>query len=296
MEKVLVVDDCDDVRCLLELCITAAGYDVVQAENGRQALEISGKLNPSVIILDVMMPEMNGIEVCERIREESAGVVQPYIIMLSVRGETADKVAGLGIGADSYLSKPFDPEELVAHIRVGLRIHEERANAFYDPLTRLFNRRGLERILAREIDRRHRHNSPLSFVMMDLDKFKSVNDTFGHSAGDAVIETFAELLQTTSRDCDFPFRWGGEEFALILADTNLQGATRVAERLRDAVERHEFPQVKSMTCSFGVAEHLAGETMDSLFHRTDAALYRAKLDGRNAVRPSDVVPLSKQAV
>ena len=290
MSKILIVDDCPDVLVLLDLCISADGHEVLQATNGHQALDLAKKNNPAVIILDVTMPGMNGIEVCKRIRQDSFSVTQPYIIMLSAKSATNDKVTGLDKGSDAYLCKPFVPAELVAQLRVGLRIFEERKNALSDPLTLLLGRRALDVMLPKAVARGNRKGSSLSFAMIDIDHFKAVNDAYGHATGDAVLTAFGGLFTNISRTSDLPFRWGGEEFSWLLFDTDLTGAAIAAERLRAAVKTHVFPSVHKISCSIGIAALSHQESAESLCHRADEALYQAKTNGRDRVEFSKVTP------
>jgi diguanylate cyclase (GGDEF)-like protein len=295
MATILIVDDCPEMRSLLKLCVPPNCHRVFEAADGLQALALIEKCRPDVVVLDVMMPGMDGIELCDRIRDDSPGPIMPYIIMLSAKNDTIDKVSGLDSGADAYLCKPCDPSEIKAHLRLGLRTFEERSASLTDTLTELFGRRAFDAMLEHAIARNNRHNSPLCMVMIDIDLFKAVNDTYGHSAGDAVLVTFSELFREQSRDCDLPFRWGGEEFAWLLSDTKLQGAAVATERLRTVIENHDFPYVGSLTVSIGVAELCPLESAVSLCRRADEALYRAKSDGRNCVELCQILPLAEEA-
>lgn len=286
MATVLIVDDSADVRELLSIWVAADGNEVLEAATGEEALELVEQHQPGIVILDVMMPRMSGIEACERIRAQPSGVIA-YIIMLSAKSETADKISGLETGADAYLTKPFEPAEVIAQLHVGLRTVEERRNAILDPLTGLFGRRAFDLMLDRTIARSNRHRSPLSLVVVDIDHFKAVNDTHGHAAGDEVLADFADMLRQHCRDSDLPFRWGGEEFAWLLSETDTAGAMVAAQRFRAAVEFHRFPKAGRLTVSAGITEFRSGDTPEDLFKRADAALYRAKSNGRNRVESSE---------
>lgn len=282
MARILLVDDHSDIRDLLRLHLSMEGHEIQEAGNGREAVDIAGKDCPDVMILDVMMPEMNGFEALEHIRANPA-YAAVYVIMLSAKGEIKDKVSGLDTGADAYLTKPFQPEELKAQVRAGLRTVENRRQAMYDGLTGLFNRRAFDDMLQRELASAERYGRPLSVVMIDLDHFKAVNDTYGHDAGDAVLKDLAELLRSASRPSDLPCRWGGEEFAWLLPETNLEGGVLAAERLRTAVEAHTFPEVEHLTASLGVTVASGTEMAEAFCKRADEALYLAKMNGRNRV-------------
>ena len=282
MSSVLLVDDYDKIREMLRLHLELAGHEVDEAENGALALEAIEAAVPDVVILDVMMPVMDGVETCRRIRN-SGRYAALYVIMLTAKSETSDKVNGLDVGADAYLTKPVAPEELLAHVRVGARTVKDRRLALYDPLTELFNRRAFDTMLEREIAEWSRYQRPLSLVMLDLDHFKKVNDTHGHDAGDAVLKDLAALLRDSCRPSDVACRWGGEEFVWLMPETDLADAQLAAERLRAAIESHAFQGAGRMTASFGVTSAIEDDTAQPLIKRADEALYAAKEGGRNRV-------------
>ena len=282
MAKILIVDDNTAIRDVIKIHLMMAGHEVIEAENGRQGVEMATEHQPDLVILDVMMPEMDGMEACSQIRTDPA-CAAVYVIMLSARGETSDKVDGLNTGADAYLTKPFEPDELIAQVNAGLRTAEDRRQAMYDLLTGLFNRRAFDDLMHRELSLRDRHGHGLSMVMIDLDHFKAVNDTYGHHAGDAVLRELADILREVCRPSDLPCRWGGEEFACLLPQTDLENALKVGERLRAAIEAHDFPEVGKVTASLGISQAGPEENEESFCKRADEALYRAKEGGRNRI-------------
>lgn len=282
MTTILVVDDQLDVRNLVSLHVRNAGYDCLHAKNGSEALQVIEENEPDVIVLDVMMPVMDGIETCRRIRN-SGRHSAIYIIMLSAKSETVDKVDSLDIGADSYLTKPFVPDELLAQIRAGLRIVKDRHSAMIDPLTGLFNRRSFDSFLGLEKAENDRYHKAFSLAFLDIDHFKLINDEHGHDVGDLVLQDLAELIRANARPSDLPCRWGGEEFAWLMPNTDLQEATIAANRLRAAIARYRFRGVGSMTASMGVAVARRDEEISELVKRADEALYLAKNAGRNRV-------------
>ena len=282
MAKILIVDDSPDIRTVLTMQLRLDGHEVLEAENGSLGVKAATELGPDLVILDVMMPEMNGLDACRLICAEPA-CAAIYVIMLSAKGDTDDKVSGLDIGADSYMTKPFDPDELNAQIRAGLRTVENRRQAMYDTLTGLFNRRSFDDLMARELASLERSGSDLSLVMIDLDHFKAVNDTHGHDAGDGVLRDSAEILRNVCRPRDLPCRWGGEEFVWLMPETDLEGAAQAAERLRADIEAHSFEKVGTLTASLGVAQAKNGDSAEQVNKRADEALYRAKDGGRNRV-------------
>jgi two-component system cell cycle response regulator len=240
-----------------------------------------------------MMPVMDGLELCNKIRQnEKPGYT--YLIILTAKGRKEDVLEGLEAGADDYLVKPFDREELRCRIKIGERIiNLERrilllANT--DALTGLLNRRAFMQRMEAEMERASRENNPLCLIIADLDHFKSVNDHYGHQAGDLVLQKFAEQLSASSRQYDFSGRYGGEEFAICFPGLDGLNVTSVAERMRKGVEEMRIPtadqsQHIQITASFGVAYlRLAGqETLTSIIARADDALYKAKSKGRNCV-------------
>jgi diguanylate cyclase (GGDEF)-like protein len=294
--RVLVVDDDHVYRGVLEQLLKAAGYSVETAENGREALEKIQTARPEVVVTDSVMPTMDGLTLC-RLIKGNHGIRSTYVIILSSHGETSAKVTGLDLGADDYLVKPVEPIELKARVRSGLRLHRalrelatknellERL-ALTDPLTRLANRRAFEESLATEVARTGRHGKHLSLLFLDLDRFKDVNDTYGHVTGDEVLAGFADLLRRFGRRGDLAARIGGEEFAVLLPHTTKANAMIVAERIRRAVEETPFGRARvAVTVSIGVAElPEEGEMQESSFvELADGALYRAKAGGRNRV-------------
>lgn len=282
MMKVLIVDDQPELRHVLRICLSAVGLEILEAGNGEKALAAIKEHSPEIIILDVMLPDLNGFEVCSRIRQTTPGT-SAYVIMLSARTETTHRVSGLESGADAYLTKPFEPQEIMAQLRVGIRAVENRKSFLTDPLTGILGRRAFDTLLDQSIARCHRHQVPLSLGMIDIDNFKTVNDTGGHSAGDKVLREFAGLLRQEARDSDLYFRWGGEEFSWLFSDTDLTGARIAAERFRELVAKREFSGIGNITVSIGLAALVAGEPGASLCARADAALYRAKTEGRNRI-------------
>lgn len=264
--------------------LTLDGHEVIEADMGIKGLELIKSEKPEVVVLDVMMPEMDGLEVCQHIRGDPA-TSHLYVIMLSAKDQSIDKVSGLDTGADAYMTKPFEPDELKAQVRAGLRIVKGRLDALIDPLTGLFNRRAFNKFLERELALQSRYDLELSMAMIDLDHFKGVNDTHGHDAGDDVLREVSGLLQDICRSTDLPCRWGGEEFVWLMPKTNEEGALVATERLRKLVEAQDFQQAGKLTVSIGLTEARKDESPESLCKRADQALYQAKEGGRNQVKP-----------
>ncbi len=296
---ILVVDDNPDNLEIISTRLRFRGYDVAMAERGEEAIAKVQEVDPDLILLDIMMPDMDGYEVARRIRARNDLAYIP-IIVVTARDSTEDKVTGLDAGADDYLTKPINFPELEARVRSMLRIKrlqdqlEEKNReleqlSIRDGLTGLFNHRHMHELLADEYERSRRTTEPVSVVMFDLDRFKEVNDTYGHQAGDRVLEELAEILRESAREIDKLGRYGGEEFMVILPDTDREAGITFAERVRDMVEKQRFDiqarEPLRMTVSAGVSSY-PDDKADSprrLVHYADLALYSAKKTGRNRV-------------
>ncbi len=298
--KVLLADDDRMTRRLMEKRLVAWGYEVVTAEDGEAAWSLlQDDDSPRLLLLDWMMPGMDGIDLCRRIREVDDAPYR-YIIMLTGKGEKEDVVTGLEAGADDYLTKPVVMDELKVRLRTGQRIldlHSEllqaqdqlRYQATHDALTGLWNRRAVLDALVRETARSGREQTSLAVVLVDVDHFKRVNDTYGHTAGDTVLREAAKRLEGAKRVYDSVGRYGGEEFLFILPGCDVEKAQLQAERVRTqfdgipiAVGELRLP----VTISLGVAAWSApspGLSGPALLERADAALYQAKDSGRNRV-------------
>jgi len=303
--RILVVDDHEDNVELLRARLEAWGYEVEAAHDGNEALQAVELAPPDLILLDVMMPSVDGNEVARRIKQNPSLPFIP-IIMQTALDSTESKVEGLEAGADDYITKPIEFAELKARLRSMLRIKrlqeelEERERQLLeanerlrhmsrtDGLTGLDNRRYVEQQLDLMFAHAERLNEPLACVMCDLDRFKSVNDDFGHHAGDAVLKQFAALLKHEAREIDGVGRFGGEEFILLLPGTVPDAAVTFAERVRKGVEGHTFVfeggSVRR-TASFGIAgwPHPRISGCDRMVRAADDALYVAKETGRNRV-------------
>jgi two-component system cell cycle response regulator len=303
--RILIVDDHEDNVELLKARLESWGYGTVTATDGEEALQKVEQEPPDLILLDVMMPKIDGIEVARRVKANENLPFIP-IIMQTALDATENKVEGLEAGADDYITKPIDFAELRARLTSMLRIKrlqeelEERERQLLeanerlrhmsqtDGLTGLDNRRNLEERIEEMFEHAKRLNEPFSCVMCDLDRFKSVNDTYGHQAGDAVLKQFAKILRNEVREIDRAGRFGGEEFMLLLPGTVLDAAVTFAERVRKQIESHTFTFDKASiqrTASIGVSAwpHPRIKDCDALVRAADDALYVAKETGRNRV-------------
>jgi two-component system cell cycle response regulator len=298
--KILIADDEALSRRLLEKTLERAGYEVTVVENGRLAAEqLCHADGPRLALLDWMMPELDGPGVCQRVRK-SKEQAYVYMILLTSREAKEDIVAGLESGADDYLVKPFNTEELKARLRTGLRIlqledslvqarEDMRYKATHDALTSLWNRGVIMDLLGREIVRSNREHASTSILLGDVDHFKKVNDTYGHVVGDEVLKEIARRLLQSVRSYDFVGRYGGEEFLVVLNNCDPFSAPARAEEIRKAISNRTIPTASgplSVTMSLGVllSRDWGLRPVEELLHQTDAALYAAKEAGRNCVR------------
>ena len=292
-DLLLVVDDSDTMRGLLELQLTQRGYEVVTAADGERALELVAERRPDAILLDHELPGLSGLEVLERLRADDRLAAVPVIMLTSERKREL-LLTSLRAGAHDHLRKPFDPAELEARVAAALRVKKLNdalvdANrrlaeqALTDHLTGLANRRHGAHELDRAVALCVRHGQALALARIDVDHFKAVNDTHGHQGGDEVLAEVARRLAGAVRGGDELARWGGDEFVVIQPATDRAGAGRAAERLRAAVAAEPIRGL-DVTISVGWA-HWAGDTPDDLLARADRALYRAKDAGRNTIDP-----------
>jgi two-component system, cell cycle response regulator len=295
---ILVVDDSPIYRKLVEQSLSQEEYPVVFAKNGREALEVFTENLPDIVITDWTMPDISGLELCQRIRHDFQEHYA-YVILVTSHNEKEQVIEGLAAGADDYLTKPFHPGELVARVGVGRRIIElhrqvEAKNrqleelALTDPLTGLSNRRAIDLWVSSQLSAAARHDFPIWVVMADLDRFKQINDTYGHDAGDTVLKGFAELLVANTRQSNICGRLGGEEFLLILTHIERDRVKLAIDRIRTRFEAKEFNfdgRTAAVTASFGVAGFHGSRPPEfsALLSSADAALYSAKSKGRNRI-------------
>jgi two-component system cell cycle response regulator len=303
--RVLIADDSIVSRHLLDATLRKWGYDVVVACDGLEAWNILQSPDaPKLVILDWVMPGLTGLEVCSRVRArgntlEHKNESYTYILLLTSKSLKEDLIEGMESGADDYITKPFDQHELKVRLRAGTRIidleselvaarEELREQATKDFLLRIWNRSSILDIMQRELIRGSRENRPLGVVLADLDHFKSINDTYGHFAGDAVLREFARRMQASMRAYDAIGRYGGEEFLIVLPGCDEQCTGRQAERMRAALDEQPMEingSNRLVTCSYGATCWVPGMGTDPepLIRIADDALYAAKNHGRNRV-------------
>jgi two-component system cell cycle response regulator len=296
-ETILIVDDSSLSRRIMARTLESAGYAVVEAEDGVAALDRYAENPVPVVVTDIAMPRMDGLELLARLRKSEPC---PEVVLLTAKraDDAGAAIQALRLGAHDYLSKEAaEGEALVLAVRRAAERHrlldenkrlleELRRLSLTDVVTAVGNRRAFDESLRQQVARARRAGSPLALAMLDLDLFKRVNDGYGHQAGDDVLHAFASRLKTLARGGDGVFRHGGEEFALILPDTDLGGASTLAGRIVEAIAAEPFAMSAGsieLTCSAGVAVLEAGDDAGgtALTVRADAALYRAKSEGRN---------------
>jgi diguanylate cyclase (GGDEF)-like protein len=292
---VLVAEDDPIFRTILKRWLETWGYAVTVAEDGEQAWKVlQQEAQPELLILDWVMPGVDGAELCHRIRAQQRTPYQ-YILLVTAKDNTEDVVAGLDAGADDYLTKPFERNELRARLRVGKRIltlqdglirarEDLRFQATHDALTGIWNRRALLDLLQRELERARRSQGATGLLMLDLDHFKQVNDTHGHLAGDEVLREVAARIMQVIRSYDLVGRHGGEEFLVVLPGCDQSQTLQSAERIRATIEAKPIVVDDStirVTVSIGATSAVSGTEEKDLLAIADAALYRAKNAGRN---------------
>jgi diguanylate cyclase (GGDEF)-like protein len=290
---VLAIDDSPDVHRLLDVRLKLEGLILHHALDAEAGLAMAREVRPDLILLDVDLPTLTGFEVCQRLKVDPATAQIP-IIFLTGATEVHTKVQGFDLGAVDYVTKPFEPAELRARVRAALRTKRYHdllaARSNVDGLTGVWNRSYFNQRMGDEVSAAVRYGRTVSLIMLDVDNFKSLNDSYGHPFGDRVLEDLGELLHTLLRTTDAPCRYGGEEFALILSETNEAGAQISAERLRERLAECPFrPGDKhvKVTASLGIACSTLFEpkelTVSRMVTVADDALYRAKAEGRNRV-------------
>ncbi len=297
--KVAIVDDDAAIRRLVKLVLTRAGYETIECTTGAEAREALLSQTWDLVILDRRLPDLDGVVLAQELRAQ-ADLRTRYIIMLTGEAEQEDKIQGLELGADDYITKPFQYPELLARVRAGKRIVDLQKElletnkrlellSITDGLTKLHNHRYFQDELARAFEESQRYGRPLSLAMIDIDFFKKFNDTYGHAVGDDVLKRAAELYQRSVRSTDLVARYGGEEFAVMMPETALDDGITFAEKIRHIIESTPLETQAgpmNVTVSLGVASvpHSRIRSAKELIVAADKALYRAKRNGRNQVQ------------
>ena len=309
--RLLIAEDDPTSLHLLDWLLRGWGYETLLARDGNEAWKILQTPGaPALVILDWLMPGMDGIELCKNVRSLQTEL-RPYIILVTGKETKKDLVIGINAGADEYLAKPYEPEELRVRVHAGERIVEMemamltarealRYQAMHDEMTGLLNHAYGMESLWREFARSARTGRPISIVLADLDHFKSVNDLYGHPAGDRVLVEAAKRMASKMRPYEALIRYGGEEFLAVLCECAAPEAEKMAERLRRVLADELFDiegKKVPLTASFGVAScaQASGAAVEALVRLADQALYHAKAKGRNCIHVATLRPASAQA-
>lgn len=298
--EILIVEDDERIISICKNVLEATGYDLISANDDEQALGLIRRQGPDLIILDIMLPGRDGLDLLSQIRKEPAGARVPVIILTAL-GDLKTKIKGFYIGADDYLVKPVSSMELLARVRANLRKYEcERElarqldevflQATTDHLTGLNNRRYLDSVLKRELARFQRNGQGLAVLIMDIDNFKQVNDRYGHNEGDKLLQYLAGILKDNLRAGDLSGRWGGDEFLAVLPDISPEEVETVARRIENMFSEYKLPPLKQPpepaavpTLSIGIAFLKQEQETGELIEEADQALYRAKSEGRHSI-------------
>ncbi|HEX2836064.1 MAG TPA: diguanylate cyclase [Thermoanaerobaculia bacterium] len=296
---IAIVDDDAAIRRLVRLFMHRAGYKTIEYTTGDEARAALQSEPWDLVVLDRRLPDMDGVVLAHELKS-TADFRTRYVIMLTGEDEQADKIEGLELGADDYITKPFQYPELVARVRAGKRIVDLQKElletnkrlellSITDGLTKLHNHRHFQDELSRAFEESQRYQRPLSLVMIDIDFFKKINDTYGHAVGDDVLKGVARRYRDSVRSTDLVARYGGEEFAVMMPETSLQDAMLFAEKIRHLIEEAPLETQAGAvpaTISLGVASvpHSRIHTAKELIIAADKALYRAKKNGRNQVQ------------
>ncbi|MEQ8174505.1 MAG: diguanylate cyclase [Syntrophomonadaceae bacterium] len=309
MDRILIVDDVPvNIKLLGELLRDQ--YEIFVANNGTKAVQLAAEIKPDLILMDVMMPDMDGFTAC-RLLKGGRQTADIPLIFITARNQSDDIVNGFDAGGQDYIAKPFNPHELYARVRSHIELKKsrealaeyaarlERNNnelnilleklevmASIDPLTGIFNRREAVNRMNEEISRYKRNNKEFCILMVDIDNFKNVNDTYGHEIGDCVIKHVVEVTRTHLRQHDMVSRWGGEEFLILLPETNALGAHSAAEKIRSCIEESsvEVRDISiSVTVTIGGTEFNPDIDLDANINQADQALYEGKNKSKNCV-------------
>ncbi len=280
MEKILVVDNHEATRTQIRQHLTQADYEVLEASESKEALELISSELPELVVLEAMMPKMNGFQLCQHLQGTPQNDLM-YIIMLTVLPGIEKKMGGIEKGADEYVLKPVNMPRLLESVRKGLDIIAQKRAVVLDPLTKLYNKNFFQTYLSQESTRSRRYKRHVSLVLGDIDGFASVNDTHSYEIGDAVLADIGKIFRMSCRRSDIPVRMELDKFAALLPETDLMGGLMLAERLCRTIQGHDFQQVEHVTMSFGVAA--LDKSKEELLKQADASLADAKQSGGNKV-------------
>jgi len=299
-QQILIVDDVPaNIQLLGNSLIDSNNLTITFATNGKSALESISKKQPDLILMDIIMPEMNGYELCKILKDDSKTMHIP-IMFITAKSEDEDEYYGFNLGAVDYITKPFNPKLVRARVENQLRLKRktdllEKLSSI-DGLTEIHNRRRFDETLSVEWARARRNQTFISLILIDIDYFKQYNDHYGHAEGDRCLQKVAQALNSSvKRPADFVARYGGEEFVVILPDTDLESALFMANKLRESITQQEIPHKGSLvsanvSISLGVATTVpqSDEKRDIIVETADKYLYEAKTSGRNQVKGASI--------
>jgi diguanylate cyclase (GGDEF)-like protein len=301
-QTILIVDD-EKANLIVLNQILSGAYKIFMAKTGQAALKLARAKKPDLILLDIILPDISGFEVLEKLQSESETNSIPVICITGLDSEN-DEEKGFLLGAVDYIKKPFKSTivkmRVNTHIKILQQMRVIKSYGFTDPLTDIPNRRCFDERIVMEWRRAVREKKPLSFLMIDIDQFKSYNDTYGHHQGDVLLKAVAQIfLAMVRRPADLPARIGGEEFGILLPDTGAESALLVAESIRAAIESLRVPTVDgskmtAVTISIGLATALPvkDDSVKDFVSQTDKNLYSAKTTGRNRICTQSTPPSS----
>lgn len=290
---ILIVDDVAKNLQLLGNILRKENYNIAAANNGKQAIAIAIDIKPDLILLDVMMPEMDGFEACSKLKN-MPGTKDIPIIFLTAKVETEDIINGFKVEAADYVTKPFNSYELLARVKTHLELKinrdllEEKNKLLEilsttDGLTGLYNHRYIIDVLSQRIIETKRYGQALSIGMFDIDHFKKINDKYGHIFGDKVLIEISSVIEETIRKVDIAGRYGGDEFLIVLPDTDSGGAYKTAERIRESIESINWDKDGLKVTASGGVREFKNEDFEKLVNKADKLLYIAKNSGRNRI-------------
>jgi diguanylate cyclase (GGDEF)-like protein len=290
---VLIVDDVPKNLQVLGTILSKENYRIAAANNGEQAIAIANDALPDLILLDIMMPGLNGYEICTKLKSISKTKEIP-VVFLTAKIETEDVTKGFKAGAVDYVTKPFNSFELLARVKTHVELKTSRdllkeqnellqKLSITDRMTGLYNHQYIIDSLSKRIAESKRYKQPLSVAMIDIDFFKKINDGHGHAFGDHVLIKISSIIEDIIRKTDMVGRYGGEEFLIIFTNTDLKNALKVTERIRESIEKQKWDKPKLKITVSGGIDQLKDEDASEIIIKTDNLLYKAKENGRNRI-------------